>query len=167
MNTPKKPRANSPLRTLPEERQAAIIERLKTGSRDEVRKWLAEDGFKTSTGALSEFWSWWHLRQQFQQNQSDVDTLLENLRKQEPALSEEKLFAYGQQVFSVLAMKNEDAKDWARIQMLRLNDQRTALEARRIAILEKKAEQFDQAKQVMEQQLSPEETRKRLKEILK
>jgi hypothetical protein len=143
MNTPKKPRSNSPLRTLPDERQAAIIERLKTGSRDDVRKWLAEDGFTTSTGALSEFWSWWHLRQQFKQNQSDVETLLDNLRKQEPTLSEEKLFAYGQRVFSVLAVKNEDAKDWARIQSV-------GLEGKRIAGLERKVTVAEEALKLAE-----------------
>ena len=147
MNPPSKPRSNSPLRMLPEERQAEIITRLKAGSLEDARQWLAQDGFKTSTGALSEFWSWWHLRQQRRQDQSDTETLLEELAKDNPTLSEKKLFSYGQRIFSTLALKNQDPKDWARIQMLRLNDQRTDLEARRIAVLEKKAAAFDKLKE--------------------
>lgn len=152
---------------LSEERQAEIIALMKKKSRDAVLKHLADDGFKTSGGALSEFWSWWHLREQYTQSQQDVQTFLENLSKEEPTLPEEQLFKYGQQLFGILAVKNESVKDWAKVQTLRLNDTRTSLEARRIAVLEKKAAAFDQAKEVLESKLTPEEQKKRLKDILK
>lgn len=48
-----------------------------------------------------------------------------------------------------------------------LNVKRTDLESRRIAVLEKKAAAFDQAKEVVASKLSPEDQRARLKEILK
>lgn len=47
------------------------------------------------------------------------------------------------------------------------NTKRDSMEARRIAILEKKADQLDAVKDVMESKLSPEQQKQRLKEILK
>lgn len=144
MKAPKKPRASSPLQMLPEDRQAEIIEQMKKLSTVEVRKWLADDGFKTSTAALSEFWSWWHLRRQFTQSQSDVETLLENIRKSDPGLSEDQLYNYGQQIFGVLAMKSEDAKDWARLQLVRQRQAKLALETNRIKILQERTKQLEE-----------------------
>ena len=48
-----------------------------------------------------------------------------------------------------------------------LNVKKISLDSRRLAILEKKAEAFDQAKEVVESTLTPEEQKARLKEILK
>jgi hypothetical protein len=48
-----------------------------------------------------------------------------------------------------------------------LNVKKVALDERKLALLEKKAAAFDQAKEVIESKLSPEEQKKRLKEILK
>jgi len=134
MKPEKKPRIKasgepeSPLRTLPEERQAAIIELLKKNSTVNTRKELIADGLTVSTGALSEFWSWWHLRRQFKQTQSDVQTLMEDLRTQKPGLSEGEIFAHGQKVFSLLAMKNESAEDWSRIQKTRQREELIKIE---------------------------------------
>lgn len=47
-----------------------------------------------------------------------------------------------------------------------LNVEKVSLDSRKLALLEKKAAAFDQAKQVVESTLSPEEQKKRLKEIL-
>jgi len=47
-----------------------------------------------------------------------------------------------------------------------LNVQKVELDSRKLTLLEKKAAAFDQAKQVVESTLSPEEQKKRLKEIL-
>lgn len=48
-----------------------------------------------------------------------------------------------------------------------LNVQKVALDARRVAILEKKAAAFDAAKEIVQSTLTPEQQRARLKEILK
>jgi len=48
-----------------------------------------------------------------------------------------------------------------------LNVKKVALDERKLALLEKKAAAFDQAKEVIESKLSPEEQKARLKEILK
>jgi hypothetical protein len=48
-----------------------------------------------------------------------------------------------------------------------LNVKKVSLDERKLVLLEKKAAQFDKAKEVIESKLSPEEQRQRLKEILK
>jgi hypothetical protein len=48
-----------------------------------------------------------------------------------------------------------------------LNIQKLSLDSRKLALLEKKAAAFDAAKDVIESKLSPDEQKKRLKEILK
>jgi len=48
-----------------------------------------------------------------------------------------------------------------------LRKEKLKLEERHIAMLEKKAEALDRVKEVVESRLSPEEQKKRLKEILK
>ena len=48
-----------------------------------------------------------------------------------------------------------------------LNVKKVSLDERKLVLLEKKAAAFDQAKEVIESQLSPEEQKARLKEILK
>ena len=50
---------------------------------------------------------------------------------------------------------------------LRIKNAELDLNTRKVALLEKKAQAFDQAKQVIESKLSPEEQKNRLKEILK
>lgn len=99
---------------LPEERQAAVIELLKKKSVAKARAQLMADGLTVSSGALSDFWSWWHLRQQYKQNESDVMTTLDHLRKSQPDLAEDKLFALGQRLFTILAIKSQNSKEWAR-----------------------------------------------------
>jgi|SRR5579884_271193 len=128
MNAPRKPRGDSPLRTLPEERQAEIIALMKKHTTAKVRAMLIKDGLTVSTGALSDFFSWWHLRQQFTQNQSDVSTLLEQLKKAQPELSEKQLFNYGQQVFSLLAMKTENPEIWTWVQKTRQKEEELQIE---------------------------------------
>ncbi len=58
MSAPKKPRADSVLKTLPPDRQAAIIEHLRTNKLADTVAWLLAEGIKTSVTAPSLFPSW-------------------------------------------------------------------------------------------------------------
>src|SRR4051794_5510495 len=131
----RKPHSNSPLRMLPEERQEKLISLLNQKSQLEVQKHLAGEGITISLGGLSHFYQWWHLRQQFKRNEDSVNNLMELLRQEQPELSEEKVFNYGQRVFTLLAMENESVADWSRIQRLRQQEQTLKLEERRLVIL--------------------------------
>jgi len=106
----KKPRCDSVLKNLPPERQREVIDLLNEKGLKQTKQHLAQDGIKTSVGALSEFFSWWSLRQQFQLLEQDTVTMMELLRKQAPELSEEKVETYGNAFFQLEAIKQSDPK---------------------------------------------------------
>lgn len=111
MSADKKPRADSKLKTLPEERQAVIAEYALGHSLAETVAWLREDGLVTSGAALSEFLSWHRLSHQLKRNESTVAQLLSHLR-QERGMSDEELQKAGQAFFSALAIEQQDSKAW-------------------------------------------------------
>jgi hypothetical protein len=128
MSSQKKPRPDSQLKTLPEERQAQIIEMLAKKSHAAVAKELAADGLITSRSALSEFYSWWHLRQQLTENENTVEMVLERMQSSNPDLTRDQLFSAGQAFFSALAIQQQDAKSWKRTQDLRIKQEVLVLE---------------------------------------
>jgi len=157
----------SVLKTLPSERQDAIAEHLAGHSLVDTAAWLKADGIKTSRSSLSEFGSWYALRQQLTHNASTVETLLEELKRGNPSMTHEQMDEAGQLFFTTLAIEQRDSLTWKRVQSDKRAAFRDQLESRRIAVLEKKAAQLDQVQKVVAQQLSPEEQKARLKEILK
>lgn len=112
----KKARGDAKLKTLPAERQASIAEHGAAHTLAETLAWLREDGLATSSGALSEFLSWWRLGQQLERNQAAVERLLLEV----PASSAEEMQKLGQAFFSALAIEQQDAKVWAFTQNLEL-----------------------------------------------
>jgi hypothetical protein len=140
MNLPKKARSNSLLKRLPEERQAAIMEWLQTKSLAEVRDLLAREGIEVDRGILSRFRQWWLLREQHQQNAVQVRELLKLLPQEKSELSEEAVFQYGQQVFALLAMQQEDPQQWIRIQRLRQQEGQLSLHAQRTQTFGRRAD---------------------------
>jgi hypothetical protein len=162
----KKPNANSPLQLLPEERRAHIMEMLEGKSYEDVRKILADDGFKTSIRALKEFYSWYQLRQLFKEDRDMSDQFEEELKNFDPSMPKETISLFGDRVFLKLAIKRQDNLEWVRLRREEAREKQNALQERRIAVLEKKAAQADQAKEVINSTLTPEEQRERLREIL-
>jgi hypothetical protein len=128
MSTHSKPRSDSPLKTLPEARQADIAEYLKAHSLAETAAWLKLDGIKTSATALGEFGSWYSLRQQLSRNSSTVETLLAEFLKANPKTSPEKIQAMGQSFFSALALEQQDIKAWFLTQQLGLKKEQLRLD---------------------------------------
>lgn len=128
MSQNKKPRADSKLKTLPEDRQAAIFEYAREHTLEETAKWLKDDGFQTSRSALSEFVSWYGLQEQLRKNEGTVNQLLEKLKEGNPDYSEEWLQKAGHIFFSALAIEEKDSLTWKRTQ-----DARTRQEALRLA----------------------------------
>lgn len=117
----RKPNANSVLKTLPPERQAAIVEFAGKpgGSLAKTVAWLAEDGIQTNSASLSEFLSWYALEQQFQEDASTTESLLEQWRKDLPNLTEEQLDDLGQRTFSLLAIRRQDPKTFVMVRSAR------------------------------------------------
>lgn len=134
----RKPRSDSALKTLPEERQAEIAALLSSRSLADVRGILREQGLETSVASLSEFGSWYRLRESLRRREERVAELVERLKDEDPSVPAEKLFDLGQSLFAALSIAEEDGKTWVNTQRLALERERLALDSRRVAILEQK-----------------------------
>lgn len=117
--TGRKPRADSRLKTLPPERQEAIAEYAREHTMRDTLAWLKEDGLATSLGALSEFLLCWRLQEQFRQDESTTEALIEELKKDSPSLTEEQLDELGQRTFSLLAIRREDPATFVKVRSAR------------------------------------------------
>lgn len=163
--TAQKPRSDAVLKTLPEARQAEIIEYLREHSLVETKSWLADAGVKTSVSALSEFFSWYQLQRQLERNNSTAETLVADLARKRPDLTPDQLFAAGQAFFSALAIEQRDALTWKRAQDAATRREALALEGRRIAVLERKAAQADEASKTLDSDLPPADKMARMRAI--
>ena len=128
MSANKKPRGDSVLKTLPAERQSVIAEHGVAHTLEETVAWLRADGLKTSRSALSEFLSWYSLRQQLARNESTVETLLKNLQTENPDWTPEQIQSAGQSFFTALALQQQDPKAWFMTQQLAIRKDQLSLD---------------------------------------
>jgi len=175
----KKPRSDSPLGALPEDRQRAIVDYMRGHSLTDTRAWLRKDGFDTSEAALSRFWSSWHLREAVNEAKNDTEEFLELAKKQFPELDQAQLDQFGSAFFQMRAIKAGDAETYLALstakhrgQMDKLKfeqkEKQLELEREKFEEMKRKAAERDEAKKVIDDQtISPEEQRQRLREILK
>lgn len=106
----RKPRCDSVLKTLPEERQADIVEHLTKEGYTKTVKWLRADGIKTSRTALSDFHSWWQLHTRVRTWEQDALSMVELLKGKHPDMNEAELQGYANQYFQLKAIKEDDAE---------------------------------------------------------
>lgn len=120
MSDPNKiPRADAKLKRLPEEIQAHIVEMCsKPGvTQRAILDWIEREcDVKSSTGALSEFLSWYAARQEAKRDEQRIAVFLDEERQLHPELTKEQLFERGQRMFSLLAMSRQDPLEWYRVQ---------------------------------------------------
>lgn len=129
MSTAKKPRSDSPLRTLPDDAQTQVIAWLKEKPQSEVRRLVqTAHGFAPSDAALSGFWSWWHVRRQLSRNEATAEALVAQLAESNPGISPDTLQDAGQAFFSALAVEQQDAHAWAAAQKIGIARQQLALD---------------------------------------
>lgn len=121
-------RARPQLKKLPEEQQREIIEYARENSNELTRDWLAERNIAVTVGALVEFKLWWQLREQFRTAEVSTQTLIELLKETLPPLNDEQLTIYGQKVFTLMALKQQDAGEWVRLQKLDLDRRKMDLD---------------------------------------
>ena len=124
-----KPRADSRLKTLPEERQFEIPEYSRSHSLAEAVQWLDANGIPTSSPALCRFLAWYRLREQRAQNDIVAEELLAQAAEHNPALTPERLQELGFMFFSGLALANQDPKTWFLAQRIALHKARVDLAA--------------------------------------
>jgi hypothetical protein len=122
-----KPRSDSKLKLLPEERQDQIVGwamEPKTdtcpGGLKHALDQLAADGIKVSIRALSEFLSWYRLRQRFAAADSRARQVEEMLLEKDPSMSPEKVRELGQALFTLEAIDAGDAETFVSLESLKL-----------------------------------------------
>lgn len=188
MDKPKKPRADSKLKNLPAEDQEAIWTLMHPTDKDTPAMTLEAvaaavmDSYRISVGlsTLSEWHSWFALERRMlnarnRANQTAVE-LARNSdmspadieRVAQTVFTAETLEAGNVKAYVALATLNlERAKLAQADAKIDLSRKALAHDARRLELLEAKAKQADQAKDVLATKLSPEEQNRRLREILK
>jgi hypothetical protein len=172
MNKPdKKPRADSKLDSLtPESRVLELRDMLLSGaSQKECRDWLAETCQVTTTGdALTRFWKR-HcapiLRESRQLAAVKAESIIADAGRTDWNSGTMELVK--QVSFELMSGQKLDARTAEKFIRLMLQAEAQQMDARKLAILETKANQADSAKDVLTQKLSPEEQTRRLREILK
>jgi hypothetical protein len=172
MSADKKPNPTARLKTLPEERQAQVIELMRNRSLEEAAGELAKDGLKTSRTALGEFWHWWHLRERFNQVSRFSEHMVDLLKEEEPGLIERSVGSNTGSGFSkrAIEMEQDDPEAasmiWYRMMRLNLKKSDQALLERRIKLLEAQAAKAEKAEAVLKEgALTPEQISEKLKDI--
>lgn len=168
------PRSDSKLKTLPEAAQEEIWGWFqRDGEREPMRMEDAQaevalrHGFTVSLGSLSEWRAWYGLRRRMdaarsRAEQARVEWMLEN-----PDASPEALEKVAQSVFTAEALEAGDIKSFVALAQLRIRARALDLDAEKLAILKRKADAADAAKDVLGSGMSVEEQNQRLREILK
>lgn len=98
------------LKTLPEERQAAVAEYALGHTLAETVAWLGADGLRVSRMCVSRWLSWWSWRSQFRGLEADTLDFMEQVRARKPELSEGDVEAFGNDYFQLQALKLNDPK---------------------------------------------------------
>lgn len=164
----KKQRSDAVLKTLPPGLQAELFTRCHASSYAEVKSWLkAEHGIATSTGSLSQFYSWFPLSRRLEQASAFADTLKDQIA-QLPAMNgrAEELSDITQIAFEMQAAQEQDGELFYNLRKLRLKERDQKLVERRVKLLEQKAAQADAAQTVTaDAALSPAEREAKLKAI--
>ena len=97
-----KPRCDSVLKTLPEERQAEIADFARAHGVIKTALWLSHSGVATSKSAVARFLGWYRQRQSFLQLDAAAIASVAELASERPDLTPEKLDQAGHIFFAVL-----------------------------------------------------------------
>jgi len=161
-----KPRADSPLKTLPEPRQDEIAEYLREHTLKDTRAWLAQDGFKTSITALSLFGTWHATRRQLARNDATVQALLQDLKTANPDWTPDQINQAGQAFFTALAIQQQDPRGWASAQAIALKRSEQQLNREKFEHLKSKAAQAEATERTLDDsQLTNEQRALKIKQI--
>jgi hypothetical protein len=113
-NNPKA-RGDAKLKTLPSKRQEDLYEYVLAHNLRDTLAWLKADGVSTSLRGLSEFRVWYELQEQWHQDAATTEGLIEQLKREVPALTEAQLDELGQRTFSLLAIREKNANQFIRV----------------------------------------------------
>jgi hypothetical protein len=136
----RKPRCDSPLRQLPEPRQAEVVERLKTNTLAVVRDQLALTGVEVSLSSLSKFRTWYLKRMEERTTRvtemlADMEALCGLAKGRNMAgVTDAQIAKLTVRYLSIRALANRDSMAWARVHGMRLKGEQFKLQKRRMAL---------------------------------
>jgi len=128
MDLTDKPRADSKLKTLPEDRQADVAVYAHDHTLAETIQWLSAQGVQTTSGPLSTFLSWYRAKQQLQRNKAAIQEFVENLKQNDPGITPDQLHELGTIFFTSMALEKQDPKIWYLAQQIACNKAHLQLE---------------------------------------
>lgn len=186
----KKSRSDAILKNLPEERQEQIIAWCqKANAKDEsgklipgtgglqyARAQLAADGISIGLHALSDFYSWWRLKQVFERANQKTQDFIELMRERFPDLAPARIQEFGQSYFTLEAAASGNAEEFRAMEKLRLEKEtaltkgkleskKLELAERKVKLLEKKA--AEAVKAVEDSKLTESQKVERIREIFR
>jgi hypothetical protein len=126
-----KPRCDSVLKTLPEERQAGIVQFARDHGVIKTALWLSHSDVATSKSAVARFLSWYRQRQTFLQLDTAAIAAVAELATERPDLTPEKLDQAGHIFFTGLALQKQDLKSWHMAQQIAWRTKRLNLDAQK------------------------------------
>lgn len=186
MNPDKKIRCDAKLKSLPWEVQLEMFELCNKPDTKQVDvlAWLeGEHQIRSSKASLSEWLPWFIARKRSKDREQKVDAELEELAREHPELTPQQLFEIGQRKFSLYAIADGDPDAWVNVQLAgvaredlerkKAGDKGRAefkreelnIALRKLALLERK--QAEAVKVTEDKTLSPEEYKRRMREIFK
>jgi hypothetical protein len=153
----RKPRCDSPLRQLPEPRQAEVVERLRTNTLAAVRLELAVDGIQVSIPALSQFRIWYLKR--MEERTMRVSEMLAEMEaicvvakgRKVAGVTEAQIAKLTVKYLSIRALANRDSMAWARVHGMRLKGEWLKLQKRRMALQDRFLSLRNRRVQLLEQ----------------
>lgn len=169
--TDRRPRSDSALMSLPDDRQAELFE-FCDGLRSEglraIRERLeTEKGVKVSLGTLSIWLNWYSMRSKFALA-AETSDFIARLAKEFPGLdiADEKVMKLAEAYFTAKSLKESDADTYVKMMGVRKGTAEIRIKERRLTLEEKKARQAEAAKEVTKDaSLTPEEKEMRYREI--
>ncbi len=175
MKNPKKPRADSKLKNLPEHIQEGFWLLLHPTDR-EVRAYTLEDlggeiqethQLSVGVSTVSEWHSWYALKRRMEAAAERANQTALALAK-DSELTPEDIERVAQTVFTAEALQAGDVTGYVALAKLRLAARALEHDARKLKLLEAKAAKADQADSVMgDGKLSEEEKAAKLKQIFR
>ena len=139
----RKVRPDATLRQLPEERQLMIYADLQKRSYADVRKSLKADGVDVGSTALADFFQFWSSELFFQRAEVGRQQLQRQIMEARPGLTMEQATEVADAAFIATTAAVGDLPGYLGVRKIVAAERKTALDARRLALLEKKAAQMD------------------------
>ena len=170
-DAPTKTRSDSKLGSLSEQQQQSLIQGMLVGwSYMQAIDWLqVECGLKVSLGSMTPFYRK-HVEPILQERKKFAAlsaATLAKMAKETAAFDAAAIGELKEYAYRLIRDPNSDPDSARKWMETLIKAQAQQIDSRKLAILETKAAQVDAGKEVLEMKLTPEEHKRRLREILK